>query len=304
MIPDTLVPVLAAIAHDAGFEPAAILAIADVESGGRVFARIDGRNEPLIRFEGHYFDRRLSGAARNAARAAGLAHPVAGKVANPASQAARWAMLARAAEIDAKAAYESCSWGLGQVMGAHWAWLGYAGVEALVAEARAGAEGQLRLMLRFIDKAALAPAIRRRDWPAFARGYNGPAYARNRYHARIARAYARYTGREDPKRPTPAASADTLRRGMHGPAIMELQRSLGALGYPVRADGKFGPLTESAVRRFQHDQALTADGVAGPFTRAAMARAMPLSRFGVTWWERLRTLFWSPFGWLRALVSG
>ncbi len=42
-------------------QPAALLAVADVESGGKAFARVNGRNEPLIRFEGHYFDRRLSG---------------------------------------------------------------------------------------------------------------------------------------------------------------------------------------------------------------------------------------------------
>ncbi|WP_369294350.1 N-acetylmuramidase domain-containing protein, partial [Klebsiella pneumoniae] len=44
-------------AREFGLEPKALLAIAEVESAGQVFARIDGRNEPLIRFEGHYFDR-------------------------------------------------------------------------------------------------------------------------------------------------------------------------------------------------------------------------------------------------------
>ncbi|MGB6119966.1 MAG: N-acetylmuramidase domain-containing protein, partial [Mesorhizobium sp.] len=43
-------------------ELAALLAVAEVESGGSAFALVEGRREPLIRFEGHYFDRRLTGA--------------------------------------------------------------------------------------------------------------------------------------------------------------------------------------------------------------------------------------------------
>ncbi len=89
------------VAESFGFEPAALLAIAEVESGGQVFATVDGRREPLIRFEGHYFDQRLSGADRRRARAEGLASPVAGEIANPPSQSARWRLLERAASIDA-----------------------------------------------------------------------------------------------------------------------------------------------------------------------------------------------------------
>ena len=116
---------ITAVAREIGIEPAALLAVAEVESGGKAFASVDGRLEPLIRFEGHYFDRRLTPAKREAARREGLASPLAGAVINPRMQAARWKLLARAAAIDRKAALESVSWGLGQVMGAHWAWLGY-----------------------------------------------------------------------------------------------------------------------------------------------------------------------------------
>ena len=61
---------LARIAVSAGYDPAALTAVAAVESGGRISAYIDGRAEPLIRFEGHYFYRllgrqkRISGSAR------------------------------------------------------------------------------------------------------------------------------------------------------------------------------------------------------------------------------------------------
>lgn len=254
----------------AGIEPAALLAVAEVESAGKAFAMVDGRPEPVIRFEGHYFDRRLSPANRALARAAGLASPTAGAVPNPASQAARWALLTRAAAIDFRAAHESVSWGLGQVMGAHWDWLGYASVEAFVAEARSGVEGQAAQMARFIDKAGLIPALRRRDWAAFARGYNGPAYAKNAYDRKLAAAHAKYAAIAGTR--TAPGSAPLLRRGARGDAVAGLQRRLTAAGFRLVADGMFGPATEDAVRRFQRARGLLVDGIAGPMTWDALAR--------------------------------
>ncbi len=261
-------------AREAGLEPAALLALAEVESGGRAFAMVDGRREPLIRFEAHYFDRRLDADKRAAAREQGLAAPVAGAVPNPAAQAARWRMLRQAIAIDAKAAYESTSWGLGQVMGAHWAWLGYADAEAFVAEARAGIAGQVRLMAGYIEKAGLADALGRHDWTAFARGYNGPNYAQNSYDRRIAAAYRRYAGDMG------GAAADALpqpepmlKRGSRGEAVRELQRNLAALGYRTAADGAFGPATATVLKKFQSERGLTADGIAGPRTMAALRQA-------------------------------
>lgn len=250
------------VAARIGVEPAALLAIAEVEAAGRAYAIVDGRKEPLIRFEGHYFDRRLPAAKRSTARDAGLADPKAGAVRNPATQAARWAMLAKAAAIDHKAAHESVSWGLGQVMGAHWEWLGYPGIDALVAEARSGVGGQVSLMARYIDKAGLAATIRRRDWAAFARGYNGPGYKRHGYDRKITEAYARYTGGAAAS-PVPDIS---VLRGSTGDAVRNLQMLLAAAGYRISADGVFGRLTEDAVRDFQRARALVVDGIAGQQT--------------------------------------
>ena len=251
------------VASRIGVEPAALLVIAEVEAAGRAYATVNGRKEPLIRFEGHYFDRRLPVAKRSAARDAGLADPKSGAVKNPASQAARWAMLARAAAIDHKAAHESVSWGLGQVMGAHWEWLGYSGIDELVAEARSGVGGQVSLMARYIDRAGLAAAIRRRDWAAFARGYNGPGYKRHGYDRKIAVAYARYAGAAAA---SPVPDISVLRRGSTGGAVRELQSLLAAAGYRIPCDGVFGRLTEDAVRDFQRARALVVDGIAGPRT--------------------------------------
>ncbi len=262
MFAEDIVKEITKAAHGMDIEPAALLAVADVESGGSAFAVIEGRREPLIRFEAHYFDRRLSEKNRAVAREKGLAAPVAGAIPNPKTQAARWRMVREAAAIDAEAAYESVSWGLGQVMGAHWAWLGYASVEALVAEARSGIPGQVRLMALYIEKAGLAKALRSHGWASFARGYNGPAYSRTGYDRKLAAAYASYTKTD---------KGDTLlRRGSRGAAVAQLQRDLSVLGYPLAEDGIFGTATARMVKQFQADHALAVDGVAGPDTTAKL----------------------------------
>jgi len=253
-------------AREAGIEPAALLAIAEVESGGRAFATIAGRKEPLIRFEGHYFDRLLDETQRAAARAKGLASPVAGAIKNPASQAARWRLLEEAIAIDRDAALQSVSWGIGQVMGSHWTALGYACPEDLAAEARSGVGGQVRLMLRFLAANGLLPVIRAHDWAAFARAYNGPRYKVQRYDSRIAAAYDRFA-RE-------AAAVPGLSRGDRGEAVLDLQRMLTAAGYPLDQDGRFGPATADAVARFQKGGGLAATGAAGAETMDALSRSL------------------------------
>jgi hypothetical protein len=251
-----------------GIEAAVLLAVVEVESGGRIFARVGSRDEPLIRFEGHYFDRLIRPDLREQARSMGLSAPRAGAVKNPAAQAARWQMLARAEALDRKAAFASTSWGLGQVMGEHWAWLGYAGVDELVASARSGFAGQLSLMLAYIDKAGLVAALRERDWARFARGYNGPAFARHGYHTRIAAAYRRQVAMVQSTGSRPG----DLRRGSTGEAVARLQGALAGAGHAVDIDGRFGVQTEAAVRQFQRNAGIAVDGIVGPVTEASLSR--------------------------------
>lgn len=168
-----------------------LLAVALVETGGVPFTAIGERAEPLIRFEGHYFDRRLSGEARSSARALGLAHPRAGAVRNPRSQAARWALFERASAIDAQAAAASTSWGLGQVMGAHGRLLGYGDALGLAAAARTSISGQLGIVANFLKQGALGTILARGEVEVFARRYNGPNFRQNRYDEKITAALRR-----------------------------------------------------------------------------------------------------------------
>ena len=60
-------------------------------------------------------------------------------------------------------------------------------------------------------------------------------------------------------------------------AVIALQRRLADLGYqPGPIDGRYGPLTAAAVRRFQVSHGLAADGIAGVRTLAAVAAAKPV----------------------------
>lgn len=254
------------VAEERALEPALLLAVAQLETALRPFAMVNGRNEPLIRFEGHYFDRRLGPNARDRARRAGLSSPKAGAIANPAGQPARWTLLERAAAIDRKAAWESTSWGLGQVMGAHWDWLGYSSVDAFVVEARSGIAGQVRLMAAFIDRSGLTRALRSHDWQAYARGYNGPAFHRNAYDTRLKAAYERHarTAKDSP-------GPQVLKNGSQGEAVRELQARLGRHGFQLAQDAIFGPATEKALRNFQRGSAIPETGEACASTLAALA---------------------------------
>lgn len=57
-----------------------------------------------------------------------------------------------------------------------------------------------------------------------------------------------------------------LRQGMNGMNVETLQKNLHSLGYLLKADGSFGPLTKQGVIDFQTKNGLTPDGIVGPQT--------------------------------------
>jgi peptidoglycan hydrolase-like protein with peptidoglycan-binding domain len=69
-------------------------------------------------------------------------------------------------------------------------------------------------------------------------------------------------------------SPPTLRRGMTGSAVRDLQTRLAAKGFDVGAiDGAFGARTEAAVIAFQRARGLAADGIVGAQTWSALEGA-------------------------------
>ena len=66
----------------------------------------------------------------------------------------------------------------------------------------------------------------------------------------------------------PADAADVLKKGSRGPRVAKIQDWLGQ-----KADGIYGKDTKAAVKRWQRRNGLTADGIVGPATWAALGHA-------------------------------
>jgi hypothetical protein len=245
-----------------GIEPAAAMAFIETESNGTVFATVNGDKVPLIRYEGHYFDKLVPASRRAEARKQKLASPKVGGIANPSSQAGRYALLARAKAFDHAAAIASTSYGVGQVMGENWKDFGLKSAQEFENIAMSGFEGQIDLMFRFIEVNGLKKFINAKDWTAVARAYNGPAYAKNAYDVKMRDAYIRYSK----SLPEKNEFSGMLRLGSKGPEVRVLQNLLVRAGHTVKADADFGPATVKAVKDFQIKYFLTPDGVVGPKT--------------------------------------
>ena len=120
-----------------------------------------------------------------------IVNPVSGGYGKESAQPKR---LERAAEIDRECALNSASWGLFQIMGYHWRALGYATQQTFINAMYKDEGAHLFAFCRFIKiNPSLHVALKNRNWTAFARGYNGPAYAKNQYDTKMAAAYDRLT---------------------------------------------------------------------------------------------------------------
>lgn len=263
-----------------GCDEPATRAVTFVEARGNGF---DKMRRPIMLPERHVFYRNLSGAKRDSAVTAGLAYRDWRPGNYPAAQDERYRLLEEMMAIDEAAALKACSWGIGQVLGENHGMCGFSSPRALVEKCLEGEGGQLDVMVGFIKGAGLAIHLRRKDWAAFARGYNGKGYAANRYDQKLARAYERF-------RSYSPASYDPLADGLlsigdKGEIVASLQRSLG-----IHADGDFGPLTEQAVRKFQRMHDLVEDGKVGRSTGAAL---------GLTFWSGVPLPTPEPAGELR-----
>jgi hypothetical protein len=179
------------IATDLGVESAAFRAVIAVEAAGSGF---DKAGRPKALFERHHFFKHLKDAPGLQAQAVaeGLAYPKWGEKPYPKGSDAVYAEIERACAIDQDAALLSTSWGLGQIMGSNFKMVGCSSVEAMVEEAVESEAGQLRQMAAFIRSAGLLDELVNKDWAKFARGYNGPQYAKNAYDTKLAAAYEKF----------------------------------------------------------------------------------------------------------------
>ena len=83
------------------------------------------------------------------------------------------------------------------------------------------------------------------------------------------------TGAQEVTPEMPVLGNRTLRKGMTGEDVRELQKDLNEILHcDLEADGDFGAKTEAAVLKFQKTHNLTADGVYGAQTHTALMSAL------------------------------
>ena len=172
-----------------GIEVAALRAVIEIECKGSGF-NDDGT--PVILFERHVMRQRLLLHKKKAiadvmeVKRPDLCSKTSGGYGLYSVQHQK---LADAAKFDRFSALESCSWGIGQVMGYHWYSLGYASIQDFVNAMYKDEASQLEAMCRYIKMNNLVNALKNKDWKAFALGYNGKEYAKNNYDVKLANAY-------------------------------------------------------------------------------------------------------------------
>lgn len=108
-------------------------------------------------------------------------------------QAAQQARLEQAMTIHPHIAIEGTFWGMFQIGGFNWKKCGAESLEDFVERMSTSEREQLMLFVEFIKNSGMQPMLKRKDWTAFARKYNGSGYARRGYHTRLAKAYAKFS---------------------------------------------------------------------------------------------------------------
>ncbi len=168
-----------------GVEVAAIKAVAEVETSGAAF---DDSGRPRILYERHYFHR-LTGGKYSAAHA-DISSPDAGGYGKFSAQ---YGKLERAFRLDRDAALRSASWGRFQIMGNNFVAAGFVSVSEFVLAMTRSESEHLAAFVNFVgSNSALLAALRKKNWSAFAAGYNGPGYKKNDYDTKMEAAYKRF----------------------------------------------------------------------------------------------------------------
>jgi hypothetical protein len=164
-----------------GYEYKALKSIIQVESGQHGFSQKTGKI--IIQFEPAWF-RRLDHEWKSDTK-----HVLwqSNKVGD---QTVEWLAFNDAFAADQDAAMQSTSIGMMQIMGFHYAELGFKTVGAMWDFAKLSEYNQVLLALKWIGTVpALRKALKAKDWAKVAYYYNGANYKEFHYDTRLAAAY-------------------------------------------------------------------------------------------------------------------
>ena len=181
------------IAEQLQIEIAALKAVQQVETGGRGGFFEPGK--PAILFEGHIFWSQLKKKGVN---------PEDHLKGNENVLYPKWEKkhylggireyerLEKVRMINVEAANASASWGMFQIMGFNYAACGCKSMEEFVQAMCESEVRQLELFANFIRLNKMDMSLKDLDWAGFAKRYNGPLYAENKYDAKLAAAYQKF----------------------------------------------------------------------------------------------------------------
>ena len=179
-------------AKELNVEEAAVRAVAEVEAAGKGFIH-DGR--PAILYEAHIFHKHTKGAHTAAKDRHGVLLSTGkwDRSLYGATGAHQHNRYEDARKLNPDAANKACSWGAFQILGENHEAAGFKTSQAFVdAMWTGGAAAHLDAFVAFLKANKLDVPLRAKNWAAFARGYNGPSYATNKYDTKMASAYARW----------------------------------------------------------------------------------------------------------------
>lgn len=186
---------IAEIARENGIHPAALLAVKLIESGTKSGFLDSGK--PQILFEGHVFYKYLKANVKSldmnklCAQYPNIVYPKWDKSKYFGGEK-EWARLEQARKINMKYANYAASWGMFQVMGFNYKTCGCKSIDEFVEKMCTSQEQQLLLTLNFLKNSNLIVPLQKRQWATFAKGYNGPGFAQNKYHIKLQAAYNNY----------------------------------------------------------------------------------------------------------------
>ena len=167
-------------------EVEAIKAVCEVEAPKGGF---DRAGFCVTLFEGHIFHRYTKGKFDGSHPT--LSYPTWTTKHYGKTSAAERDRLMAARKLDNTAALMSASWGKFQIMGFNFALCGFKTVFDFVLAMQDSEAKQLDAFVEYIKQTHLADELQQHRWADFARKYNGPAYQKNAYDVKLAKAYER-----------------------------------------------------------------------------------------------------------------
>lgn len=177
------------VAAELGVEVAAIKAVVEIEAG-RTHEGFAAPGKPLINFDLSMFRRFATRRGVNLSKYS-KSHSVV-FASSRGSQSRAHRRLEAAKSINPHAAVEGTFWGMFQIGGFNWKKCGAESIDDFVCRMSRSERDQLEMFASFISSTGLVKHLKTKNWAAFARGYNGPGYAKRSYHTRMAQAYARH----------------------------------------------------------------------------------------------------------------